>query len=63
LGLEAAGFYEGVKDFVGKDGVFIVCVFGVDVHTIFPWSCVCVVLMPGQMSCEYWLLLFIVSCL
>jgi hypothetical protein len=21
---EAAGFYEGVKDFVGKDGVFIV---------------------------------------
>jgi hypothetical protein len=24
LGLEVAGFYEGVKDFVGKDGVFVI---------------------------------------
>jgi hypothetical protein len=24
LGLEAAGFYEGVKDFVWKEGVFVV---------------------------------------
>jgi hypothetical protein len=24
LGSEAVGFYEGVKDFVGEDGVFIV---------------------------------------